>query len=303
MTVILKPAGRTLKEFQPLKPAEQKLLEACRLGVQPVVGGGCFRFDQTARRMNGRGGTGRENKGAMNRAPTGFRTVGAQFIAPDLPPKFITPDSSPAPSTFHPDIHHRRSIRLRNYDYSQAGAYFITLCTQKRECLFGAVVCDGMRLNDAGCIVQDIWNALPGHYPCVELDCFVVMPNHIHGIVVLNGAGARFIAPDHDGATNSGAMNRAPTLGEITRAFKARCTHGINQLRKTQGASIWQRNYYEHIIRSEPSLQEIREYIANNPAQWAIDRENPDAVWRDGSGRDESRPYESATKDAKVNKA
>lgn len=222
--------------------------------------------------------------------------VGAQFIAPDLPPKFITPDSSPDPSTFHPDIHHRRSIRLRNYDYSQAGAYFITLCTQKRECLFGAVVCGGMRLNDAGRIVQDIWDALPGHYPCVELDCFIVMPNHIHGIVVLNGVGARFIAPDHDGATNSGAMalhshstnpsktmgkwlvNRAPTVGEIIRAFKARCTHGINQLRKTQGSSIWQRNYYEHIIRSESSLQETREYIANNPAQWANDRENPDAV-------------------------
>jgi len=228
--------------------------------------------------MNVRGVTGCGNKGAMNRAPTGFRTVGAQFIAPDLPPKLITPDSSPDPSTFHPDIHHRRSIRLRNYDYLQAGAYFITLCTQKRECLFGAVVCDGMRLNDAGCIVQDIWNALPGHYPCVELDCFVVMPNHIHGIVVLNGAGARFIAPDHDGSTNSGAMNRAPTVGEIIRAFKARCTHGINQLRKTQGASIWQRNYYEHIIRSESSLQETREYIANNPAQWANDRENPNAV-------------------------
>ncbi len=228
--------------------------------------------------MNGRGGTGCENKGAMNRAPTRFRTVGAQFIAPDLPPKFITSDSSPDPSTFHHDIHHRRSIRLRYYDYSQAGAYFITLCTQKRECLFGAVVGDDMRLSDAGRMVQDIWDALPGHYSCVELDCFVVMPNHIHGIVVLNGVGAQFIAPNHDGATNSGAINRAPTVGEIIRAFKARCTHRINQLRDMQGASIWQRNYYEHIIRSESSLQETREYIANNPAQWANDRENPDAV-------------------------
>jgi hypothetical protein len=81
---------------------------------------------------------------------------------------------------------------------------------------------------------------------------------------------AQFIAPDHDGATNSGAMNRAPTVGEIIRAFKARCTHGINQLRKTQGALIWQRNYYEHIIRSESSLQETREYIANNLAQWPM---------------------------------
>jgi len=131
-----------------------------------------------------------------------------------------------------------------------------------------------MRLNDAGRIVQDIWDALPGHYPCVELDCFVVMPNHIHGIVVLNDVGAQFITPNN----NQGAMNRAPTVGEIIRAFKARCTHSINHLRGVQGVSIWQRNYYEHIIRNESSLQEIREYIANNPAQWAIDRENPDAV-------------------------
>lgn len=227
--------------------------------------------------MNGRGGRECENKGAMNCAPTEFRTVGAQFIAPDLPPKFITSDSPSEPSIFNPDIHHRRSIRLRHYDYSQAGAYFITLCTQKRECLFGVVADDGVRLNDIGRMVQDIWDALPGHYPRVELDCFVVMPNHIHGIVVLNGVGARFIAPEFV-APSLGAMKRAPTVSEIIRAFKARCTHGINQLRKIQGTSIWQRNYYEHIIRSESSLQETREYIANNPAQWANDRENPHAV-------------------------
>ena len=205
------------------------------------------------------------NQGAMNRAPTQGRTVGAQFIAPDVPPD--TP-------TFNPDTHHRRSIRLRDYDYSQAGAYFITLCTQKRECLFGEMSDDVVRMSDAGRMVQDVWQALPEHYSCVELDSFVVMPNHIHGIVVLNDIGARFIAPNND----DGAMNRAPTIGEIIRAFKARCTHGINRLHGVQGASIWQRNYYEHVIRNESSLQEIREYIANNPAQWAMDRENPDAV-------------------------
>jgi len=196
--------------------------------------------------------------------------VGARFIAPDLPP---------STSTFNPDIHHRRSIRLRGYDYSQAGAYFITLCTQKRKCLFGDVLGNAMRLNDAGRIVQNVWDALPNHYSCIELDSFVVMPNHIHGIIVLNDVGAQFIAPNNnDGAINQGAMNRAPTVGEIIRTFKARCTHGINQLRGVQGVSIWQRNYYEHIIRNESSLQEIREYITNNPAQWANDRENPDVV-------------------------
>ncbi|MDO8811262.1 MAG: transposase [Gallionella sp.] len=194
-------------------------------------------------------------------------------------PKFITSDSLPDTPVFDPDIHHRRSIRLRSYDYSQAGAYFITLCTQKRECLFGAVVDDGMRLNDVGRMVQNVLGALPDHYSCVGLDSFVVMPNHIHGIIMLHDVGAQFIVPNNDqGAANPGAMNRAPTIGGIIRAFKACCTHGINQLRSVQGVSLWQRNYYEHVIRNEPSLQEIREYIANNPAQWAIDRENPDVV-------------------------
>ncbi|MBI5436046.1 MAG: transposase [Nitrosomonadales bacterium] len=191
-------------------------------------------------------------------------------MAPDLPP------DTPA---FNPDIHHRRSIRLRGYDYSQAGAYFITLCTQKRECLFGGVMGDVMQLNDVGRLVRNVWDMLPDHYAGVTLDTFVVMPNHIHGIVMLNDVGAQFIAPNNDdGAINRGTINRAPTIGEIIRAFKARCTHGINQLRSVQGVSIWQRNYYEHIIRDESSLQEIREYITNNPVQWANDRENPDVV-------------------------
>lgn len=194
--------------------------------------------------------------------------VGAQFIAPDFPPD----------TSANHDVHHRRSSRLRSYDYSQAGAYFITICTQNRECLFGSVVGDVMQLNEAGHIVKNVWEALPDHYSCVELDSFVVMPNHIHGIILLNTVVARFIAPNDDGAANQGAMNHAPTLGAIIRAFKARCTHSVNQFRGTKGLSIWQRNYYEHIIRNESSLQEIREYITNNPAQWAIDRENPDVV-------------------------
>ena len=131
-----------------------------------------------------------------------------------------------------------------------------------------------MRLNNVGHAVQDVWDALPVHFPDVELDAFVVMPNHIHGIIVLNDVGARSIAPDN----KQGAINCTPTLGEIVRAFKARCTHGINQLRSTQGMPVWQRNFYEHVIRDESSLQEIREYIVNNPAQWAFDRENPNAV-------------------------
>jgi putative transposase len=212
------------------------------------------------------------------------KNVGARFIAPIFPPSFIPSDTPPSTPTFILDSHHRRSIRLRGYDYSQAGGYFVTLCTHNKECLFGAVVGDVMQLNDAGRLVQDVWDSLPKHYSFVELDYFVVMPNHIHGIVVLNDVGARFIAPnsglgkENQGWINQSAMNCAPKLGEIIRAFKARCTHGINQLRAVQCVSIWQRNYYEHVIRNEASLQEIREYISNNPAQWAMDRENPDVV-------------------------
>jgi REP element-mobilizing transposase RayT len=110
--------------------------------------------------------------------------------------------------------------------------------------------------------VLRVWDELPKNFPGIELDAFVVMPNHVHGIVVLKDAGA---------------MNRVPTIGEIVRAYKARCTRDINCLRGAQGQLLWQRNYYEHIIRNEFSLQEIREYIANNPAQWANDHENPDA--------------------------
>ncbi len=174
--------------------------------------------------------------------------------------------------SFDHRIHHRRSIRLRGYDYSQAGAYFVTLCTHERACLFGAVEGEVVCLNEAGRVVQRAWDELPKNFPVIELDAFVVMPNHVHGIVVLNDGGA--ISKGHK---NLFEVNRAPTIGEIVRAYKARCTRDINCLRGAKGQPIWQRNYYEHIIRNESSLQEIREYIANNPAQWATDRENPDA--------------------------
>jgi hypothetical protein len=125
---------------------------------------------------------------------------------------------------FNPDVHHRRSTRLKGYDYSWAGAYFVTICTKNRECLFGEVMAGRMRLNDAGRIVQLTWNGLPRRFPTAELGGFVVMPNHVHGIVMV---GAQFIAPDPPGAghlhpvINQGVINHAPTLGEIIRTFKA----------------------------------------------------------------------------------
>jgi REP element-mobilizing transposase RayT len=176
--------------------------------------------------------------------------------------------------TFDPDKHHRRSIRIKGYDYSRAGAYFVTICTHGRECLFGEIMDGEMRLNDAGQAAQAEWVRLPERFQSIELDEFVIMPNHLHGIILV-GAG---LAPPDGGAPNRGAASSAPTLGNILRAFKSISAIAVNRLLGRSGRSLWQRNYYEHIVRSENELAHIREYIANNPTQWALDRENPDCV-------------------------
>ncbi len=180
-----------------------------------------------------------------------------------------------------PGKHRRRSIRLPGYDYGQAGAYFVTICTQHRTCLFGDVLDRAMRLNALGHTVQAVWDALPIHYPHVYLDAFVVMPNHVHGIIALldeSAVGADF---------KSAPTETRHSLPEIVRAFKTFSARRINERSNTVGQPVWQRNYYEHVIRDEPSLSRIRQYIAENPARWPVDRENPTAltpepenVWR-----------------------
>ncbi len=163
----------------------------------------------------------------------------------------------------------RKSIRLKEYDYSQAGAYFVTVCTKHREILFGDIQGDGVRLNPLGLAVKECWERLPQHYSFLELDAFTVMPNHIHGIVMITGN------------SNVGAgFKPAPTgkrhaLGEIVRALKTFSARRINDLRGTIGTPVWQRNYYEHIIRNEIDLSETREYIQNNPLKWLEDEDHP----------------------------
>ena len=171
--------------------------------------------------------------------------------------------------TFNPNIHHRRSIRLKDYDYSQPGAYFVTLCTHQRDCLFGTIKEGNMIPSPTGDIVASCWYDLPAHYPHVEIDEFVVMPNHVHGIIILRH-------PDDVGA----GFKPAPTckrhgLTEIVRAFKTFSARHANVARNTLGMHLWQRSYYEHIIRDEHDLHAIREYIANNPAGWERDDYNP----------------------------
>ena len=169
-----------------------------------------------------------------------------------------------------PDSRKRRSIRLQGYGYSQAGAYFITVCTQGRECMFGEIVDGTMRVNDAGQIVVSSWEWLATQYDHVELDTWEIMPNHLHGIIV--------ITDNCRGGSRTAPTGRRKAIGRLIGAFKTVSTKSINELQETPGVKLWQRNYYEHIIRNEKELDRIREYIIVNPARWDTDQENPNVA-------------------------
>jgi len=170
---------------------------------------------------------------------------------------------------FNPGSHHRRSIRLQGYDYSLAGAYFITICTKNRECLFGEIITNEMSLNNFGMIARDEWIKSTAIRFEIELDEFVVMPNHFHGIVVIQGRGDRPVAPTEH---RPGPQPRS--IGALVAGFKSAVTKNINEIRTTPGLPVWQRNYYEHIIRDEKSYLRIAEYIVNNPLNWQQDQYN-----------------------------
>jgi len=183
--------------------------------------------------------------------------------------------------------HRRRSIRLPGYDYTQPGAYFITICTYNGQHLLGEVVDGAMCLNAYGQIVQEEWFRTADLRPYVRLEAdeFVVMPNHVHGILwtVDNddvGAQRRCAPTEPVGGTTS-ANVKPGSLGAIIRAFKSAVTKRINQMRGTPSAPVWQRNYWEHIIRDERALRAIRRYIINNPLRWHLDRYNPQRVGED----------------------
>jgi len=165
---------------------------------------------------------------------------------------------------YDPDIHHRRSIRLAGYDYSQAGPYFVTICVQDHECLLGKAADDGVSLKAAGEMVQRVWLELPDTYG-VACDAFVVMPNHVHGVVWLPEAAPPSAPP--------------LTLPDIVHRFKSLTTARYRQGVLRDGwpafnGRLWQRNYYEHIVRDDDDLARIRQYIADNPARWYEDEDN-----------------------------
>jgi len=151
---------------------------------------------------------------------------------------------------------HRKPLRLPDYDYAQAGVYLVTAVAFRRACLFGAAREGGVGLNDIGRIVASCWLAIPEHFPHIALDEWVVMPNHIHGLMVLREGGL-------------------VTVGNVVGLFKSSAARQFNAARGGH-TRLWQRGYYEHVVRSEEALSRIREYLVNNPVKWDLDDENPE---------------------------
>lgn len=171
---------------------------------------------------------------------------------------------------YQPEIHRRRSIRLKHYDYRSQGFYFITICCKNKHHFLGEIVDDEMRLNKIGNIVRQCWEDIPDHFPNVSLHSFVIMPNHLHGIIeIVETVGKIIICPMYKGEKCFALTGTSRTIGSIVRGFKIGVTKWVRQ--NTDISEIWQRNYYEHIIRNETSYFQIIEYIENNPLKWLED--------------------------------
>jgi putative transposase len=185
-------------------------------------------------------------------------------------------------TNFDPQKHHRRSIRLPGYDYTQAGAYYITIVTHNRKNLFGAVINHEMCLSPLGKIAFHEWEQLARRFKQVELGAFVVMPNHVHGIIIIHEDRA---TADLTAQHNPPDLRRAPTherfgkpvsgsIPTIVRSYKSAVTLRINYARRSDNDPVWQRNYYEHVIRDERDMQAKWDYIEGNPILWDDDDEN-----------------------------
>jgi len=189
----------------------------------------------------------------------------------------------------------RRSIRLKGFDYTKQGAYFITICTNNRDNLFGEIVSDKIILNEYGEIANAVWKKIPNHFPNVELDEYIIMPNHVHGIIVIEGNNVGVIdysvgaihelplqettLPQQKDFVANRIYRRKMTIPKIVGYYKMNITKQINLLRNKPGVTVWQRNYYDRIIRNDVELKIKREYIKNNPARWNEDENNP-AVYK-----------------------
>jgi putative transposase len=162
---------------------------------------------------------------------------------------------------YDPDFNHRQSIRLNGYDYSTSGAYFITICTHEREHLFGDIANEKMEFNTCGDIARSHWQQLSQHHPNIIMDESILMPNHLHGILILESS-----------------IDYKKSISEIIRGFKTFSAKAINKERGLRGIPVWQRSYYDRIIRNELELDRVRQYIINNPRNWDADKNKPNPL-------------------------
>jgi putative transposase len=181
---------------------------------------------------------------------------------------------------FDPQKHHRRSIRLKDFDYASEGAFYVTIVTQGRQCLFGEIIDGEMYLSKHGEIVQKWWNEIPIHFPNIEIGAFIIMPNHVHGIIFITNRRRDEVLSFHNqiNPNNEGGITSIPkpSLGQIIAYFKYQSTKEMNAINNTGTISkLWQRNYYEHVIRNAKELQQKTDYIVSNPSRWKDDQENP----------------------------
>lgn len=175
---------------------------------------------------------------------------------------------------------HRRSLRLRVYDYSQAGAYFLTVCAHAKLCLFGEIEHGLMRLNQYGKIVAEEWLRSAAVREEIECGEFVVMPNHFHGIVHIvrsdfNTENQGYFHTESRAYCHTPLRSPSRNLGAMVRGFKSAVSNRINEIRHAVGVSVWQRNYYEHVIRDDADYNRIVEYILENPQRWMEDSLHP----------------------------
>jgi len=182
-----------------------------------------------------------------------------------------------------------QSTRLKNWDYSSNGAYFITICTKNREHYFGEIANEKLQETEQSKICQNVWDDLPNHYPNCILDSFVIMPNHVHCIVIIENS-VQSVRSVETGlkpvstmtttiTTNDANKSKRYTISEIIRGYKTFTARKINNLQNTQGKTFWQPRFYDHIIRNEHELNRIRGYIVNNPLNWENDRNNSENLY------------------------
>jgi putative transposase len=176
--------------------------------------------------------------------------------------------------TYCPSVHYRKSIRLKDFDYSQPGEYFVTLCIHDKKCVFGKVMEENTILSSIGEIAKKCWEEIPVHFPHVRLDEYVIMPNHLHGIIIITDCRDLI----NQIPTKNFPLMKSPkeTLGKITRYYKARSAKLIHNSGYVDFQ--WQSLFYDRIVRSDKELNNIRDYITDNPLKWYFDEENPNKI-------------------------